>query len=129
MVCCSESAVLAVTAYVPGETLTSTSKSSTSEDGRVCQGKDLGLKLLIVFFVCEISCKEKVGTRAPWWQTEVKIQLKAKVRMKSSGNSYCVVWSCCRGNFPRTWRLVEPRQVPPLIVTGLSATARLIETL
>lgn len=45
--------------------------------------------------------------------------------------SYLVVWSCCRWNVnvPRTWRLVEPGQVPPLSVAGLSATARIIEPL
>lgn len=50
-------------------------------------------------------------------------------RMQSSWNTYFVVWSHYRRIFSRTWRRVESRQVPPLSVAGLSATARLIEPL
>lgn len=49
--------------------------------------------------------------------------------MQSSWNTYFVVWNYCRCIFSRTWRRVESRQVPPLSVAGLSATARLIEPL
>lgn len=51
------------------------------------------------------------------------------VRVKPSGNTHFVAWSCCRCDFPRNGSQVEPRQVPPVCVAGLRATARLVEPL
>lgn len=114
-VCCWESAMLAVTAYVPGETLTCTSTSSSSSDDDRC------------------FCRHKAQFQAYTLCIDVKTQELTKVDWSAPGGKQehnwavlILVWSRCWCDVPRTCRLV---QVPPLSVAGLRATARMIEPL
>lgn len=76
-----------------------------------------------------VDCNKPHNALTWFIKIMLTIQWKDNIRMQSSWNTYFVVWNYCRCIFSRTWRRVESRQVPPLSVAGLSATARLIEPL